>query len=35
MSAEEIDRKIVPDIEDIKDKKNAEPLSMYFILIIK
>ena len=22
MSAEEIDRKIVPDIEDIKDKKN-------------
>lgn len=24
MSAEEIDRKIVPDIEDIKDKKNAE-----------
>ena len=33
MSAEEIDRKIVPDIEDIKDKKNAEPLSMYFMKV--
>ena len=33
MSAEEIDRKIVPDIENIKDKKNAEPLSMYFMKV--
>jgi len=33
MSAEEIDRKIVPDIEDIKDKKNTEPLSMYFMKV--
>ena len=33
MSAEEIDRKIVPDIEDIKDKKKAEPLSMYFMKV--
>lgn len=33
MSAEEIDRKIVPDIEDIKDKKNAEPLFMYFMKV--
>ena len=30
MSAEEIDRKIVPDIEDIKDKKNAEPISILY-----
>ena len=33
MPIENIDRKIVPDIEDIKDKKNAEPLSMYFMKV--
>ena len=33
MPVENIDRKIVPDIEDIKDKKNIDPLSMYFMKI--
>ena len=33
MPVENIDRNIVPDIEDIKDKKNIDPLSMYFMKI--
>ena len=33
MPIENIDRKIVPDIEDIKDKKNIAPLSMYFMKV--
>ena len=33
MPVENIDRNIVPDIEDIKDKKNIAPLSMYFMKI--
>jgi len=33
MPIENIDRKIVPDIEDIKDKKNIALLSMYFMKV--
>ena len=33
MPIENIDRKIVPDIEDIKGKKNIAPLSMYFMKV--
>ena len=33
MSVNEIDQRLVPDIEDIKDKKNAEPISMYFMKV--
>ena len=33
MPVENIDRNIVPDIEDIKGKKNIDPLSMYFMKI--
>ena len=33
MPIENIDRKIVPDIEDIKGKKNIVPLSMYFMKV--
>ncbi|RRD92751.1 hypothetical protein EII17_13650 [Clostridiales bacterium COT073_COT-073] len=33
MSVDEIDKKLVPDIEDIKNKKNTEPLSMYFMKV--
>ena len=33
MSVDEIDQELVPDIEDIKDKKNMEPLSMYFMKV--
>ena len=33
MPIENIDRKIVPDIEDIKGKKNIPILSMYFMKV--
>ena len=33
MSVEEIDQRLVPDIEDIKNKKKMEPLSMYFMKV--
>lgn len=33
MSVEDIDRKIVPDIEDIKNNKSIDPISMYFMNI--
>ena len=33
MSVEDIDRNIVPNIEDIKNKDNIEPLSMYFMKV--
>lgn len=33
MSVEDIDRKIVPDIEDIKKKKDIYPMSMYFMKV--
>ncbi|MGM5694071.1 DUF6870 family protein [Streptococcus suis] len=31
MSVEDIDRKIIPDIEDIKNNKSIDPISMYFM----
>ncbi len=33
MSVEDIDRKFVPDIEDIKNNKSIDPISMYFMNI--
>jgi len=33
MSVDEIDQELVPDIEDIKDNKNMNPLSMYFMKV--
>lgn len=33
MSVEDIDRKSVPDIEDIKNNKSIDPISMYFMNI--
>lgn len=33
MSVNEIDQRLVPDIEDIKNKKKMEPLSMYFMKV--
>ena len=33
MSVNEIDQRLVPDIEDIKNKKNMDPLSMYFMKV--
>ena len=33
MSVDEIDQRIVPDIEDIKNKKKMDPLSMYFMKV--
>ena len=33
MSVEEIDQRLVPDIEDIKSKKNIDPISMYFMKV--
>ncbi|CYT97898.1 TPA: hypothetical protein U1629_001017 [Streptococcus suis] len=33
MSVEDIDRKIIPDIEDIKNNKSIDPISMYFMNI--
>ncbi len=33
MSVEYIDRKIVPDIEDIKNNKSIDPISVYFVNI--
>lgn len=33
MSVDEIDQRLVPDIEDIKSKKNIDPLSMYFMKV--
>ncbi|HEL0567493.1 TPA: hypothetical protein TUT10_002076 [Streptococcus equi subsp. zooepidemicus] len=33
MSVEDIDRNIVPDVEDIKNKNSIDPLSMYFIKV--
>ena len=33
MSVEEIDQRLVPDIEDIKNKKKMDPLSMYFMKV--
>ena len=33
MSVEDIDRNIVPNIEDIKNKDNINPLSMYFMKV--
>lgn len=33
MSVEDIDRKFVPDIEDIKNNKSINPISMYFMNI--
>ena len=33
MPVEDIDRNTVPDIEDIKNKDNINPLSMYFMKV--
>ena len=33
MSVNEIDQRLVPDIEDIKNKKKMDPLSMYFMKV--
>ena len=33
MSVDKIDQRLVPDIEDIKNKKKMVPLSIYFIKI--
>ncbi|MCD3418805.1 hypothetical protein KUF85_01065 [Streptococcus equi subsp. zooepidemicus] len=33
MSVEDIDRNIVPDIEDIKKNKDITPMSMYFMKV--
>ncbi|HEM4874653.1 hypothetical protein [Peptostreptococcus porci] len=33
MSVEDIDRKIIPDIEDVKNNKSIDPISMYFMNI--
>lgn len=33
MSVEDIDRKIIPDIEDINNNKSIDPISMYFMNI--
>ena len=33
MSVDEIDQRLVPDIEDIKNKNNMDPLSMYFMKV--
>ena len=33
MSVNEIDQRLVPDIEDIKNKKKIDPLSMYFMKV--
>ena len=33
MSVNEIDQRIVPDIEDIKNTKKMDPLSMYFMKV--
>ena len=33
MSVEDIDIKFVPDIEDIKNNKSIDPISMYFMNI--
>lgn len=33
MSVEDIDRKFVPDIEDINNNKSIDPISMYFMNI--
>jgi len=33
MSVEDVDRKIVPDIEDIKHKRSIDPLSVYFVQV--
>jgi len=33
MSVEDIDRSIVPNIEDIKNKNCIDPLSMYFMIV--
>ena len=33
ISVNEIEQRLVPDIEDIKSKKNMDPLSMYFMKV--
>lgn len=33
MSVEDIDKKIVPDIKDIRDKSSVDPISMYFMKV--
>ena len=33
MSVNEIEQRLVPDIEDIKNKKKMDPLSMYFMKV--
>ena len=33
MSVNEIAQRLVPDIEDIKNKKKMDPLSMYFMKV--
>ena len=33
MSVNEIEQRLVPDIEDIKSKKNMDPLFMYFMKV--
>ncbi len=33
MSVEDIDSKMVPDIEEIKEKRSTDPISMYFMKV--